>query len=57
MGLIANIVVGLLGSLLGSWIASLIGIKSFQRFSFAGFLISLSGSIVLLTLIKLIRGK
>jgi len=57
MGIIANIVVGLIGSLLGGWIAYLIGIGSFRQFSVGGFLISLLGAVVLLTLINLIRGK
>jgi uncharacterized membrane protein YeaQ/YmgE (transglycosylase-associated protein family) len=57
MGIIANIVIGLIGSLLGGWIAYLLGIGSFRRFSIGGFLISLLGAVVLLTLINLIRGK
>ncbi len=55
MGILANIVVGLVGTLLGVWIASLAGIGSFRTFSPAGFLIALFGSVVLLTLINLIR--
>ncbi|MFY9421404.1 MAG: GlsB/YeaQ/YmgE family stress response membrane protein [Bacilli bacterium] len=57
MGIFANIVVGLVGTLLGVWIASLISIGSFRTFSFGGFLIALFGSVVLLTLINLIRGR
>ncbi len=57
MGIFANIVVGLVGTLLGVWIASMIGIGGFSRFSFGGFLIALFGSVVLLTLINLVRGR
>ncbi|HEY8395896.1 MAG TPA: GlsB/YeaQ/YmgE family stress response membrane protein, partial [Bacilli bacterium] len=54
MGILANIIVGLLGTFLGVWIASLIGIGSFRTFSLGGFLIALFGSVVLLTIINLI---
>lgn len=57
MGIFANVVVGLVGTLLGVWIASLIGIGSFRTFSFGGFLIALFGSVILLTLINLVQGK
>ena len=57
MGIFANIIVGLVGTLLGVWIASMIGIGSFRTFSLGGLLIALFGSVVLLTLINLIRGR
>ncbi len=53
MGLIANIVVGLLGAFIGGWIASLLGIGTLMVFDFRSFLIAIGGSVVLLTIINL----
>ncbi|MEC9485852.1 MAG: GlsB/YeaQ/YmgE family stress response membrane protein [Candidatus Izemoplasma sp.] len=48
MGLLANIVVGLLGAFIGGWIASLFGIGSFSNFSLNGMLIAIGGAVLLL---------
>lgn len=45
MGLIANVVVGVVGSLLGNWIAGLLGI---QAAGVLGFLIALAGAVLLI---------
>lgn len=57
MGFVANIVVGLVGSLIGGWIATLLNLGTFRVFNFGGLLISILGAVILLTLINLIRGK
>jgi uncharacterized membrane protein YeaQ/YmgE (transglycosylase-associated protein family) len=55
MGLIANIVVGIIGALIGGWIAGLLSIQ------YAGFLGSLVvatiGAIVLIWIFRAIRGR
>jgi len=51
-GLIRNIVVGLVGALLGGWIASLFGIGSVERFTIEGFLIALGGAVLFIWLLR-----
>ncbi len=51
-GLIRNIVVGLLGAVLGGWIASLFGFGSVSAFSIEGFGIAIGGAIVLIWLLR-----
>lgn len=57
MGVIKNIVVGLLGSLIGGWISTLIGIGSYAKFSFGSFMIALLGAVVLLFVINQVRRR
>jgi uncharacterized membrane protein YeaQ/YmgE (transglycosylase-associated protein family) len=57
MGLIANIIVGLIGSSIGGFIASLAGIASLDHFSFWGFCFAVLGAVVLLSIINLLRGN
>mgnify|MGYP000510101631 FL=1 len=51
-GLIRNIVVGLLGSFLGGWIASFFGIGTITGFSIESFAIALGGAVLLIWLFK-----
>ncbi len=54
MGLIANIIVGLLGSLVGGWISTFAGFGgSYATFSLSSLLFSILGAVILLTLFKL----
>jgi uncharacterized membrane protein YeaQ/YmgE (transglycosylase-associated protein family) len=60
MGILMNIVVGVIGALLGGWIGSMLfGIDStLSDFNLPGLLMSLVGAIVLLGIINLIqRGR
>ncbi|MHB8061233.1 MAG: GlsB/YeaQ/YmgE family stress response membrane protein [Ruminiclostridium sp.] len=57
MGILGNIIVGLIGSALGGWLASAIGIGTYNKFSLGGLIISVIGAVVLLFLINLVRGK
>jgi uncharacterized membrane protein YeaQ/YmgE (transglycosylase-associated protein family) len=50
MGFIANIVVGIVGSALGSWIAGLIGIGATS--AVIGYIISIAGAAILIGLLK-----
>jgi uncharacterized membrane protein YeaQ/YmgE (transglycosylase-associated protein family) len=56
MGAFANIIVGLLGALIGGFIAQLIGLGSYSEFSLGGILIALAGAVLLLLLVNLFRG-
>lgn len=53
-GLVTNIVVGILGALLGGWIFTLAEVSVRNGF-FGGLIISLVGSIILLWLISLFK--
>ncbi|MCZ8368619.1 MAG: GlsB/YeaQ/YmgE family stress response membrane protein [Porphyrobacter sp.] len=60
MGIILNIVVGCVGSIVGNWIvAPLLGIRgSVQQFSITGLFVALVGAVVLLGIVNLFqRGK
>lgn len=51
-GLIKNIILGLIGSVLGGWIASLFGIGSIQTFTFQGFVIATGGAMLFIWLAR-----
>lgn len=60
MGIFWNIIVGIIGAVLGNWIAgALLGIGgSIQEFDLTGFIIAIVGAIVLLGIVNLIqRGR
>lgn len=57
MGIIWNIIVGIIGALAGSWILGLMGITRPLTFSFVTFLVAVGGAVVLLILYNLIRGR
>ena len=57
MGIFWNIVVGIIGALLGSWILSLVGGTQQMTFSLTTFLVALLGAVVLLFLVNLFRGR
>lgn len=55
MGIISNIIVGIIGALLGGWIVSFIGGAGVTGFNIYTFLVATFGAIVLLTILKLFR--
>lgn len=48
MGLLMNIIVGIVGALAGSWILGLLGMNEPLTFSFTSFLIAVGGAVLLL---------
>jgi uncharacterized membrane protein YeaQ/YmgE (transglycosylase-associated protein family) len=57
-GIILNVVVGVVGAVLGGWFLSpLFGVKTINQsnFSVAGLLVSLLGAVILLAIVNLIR--
>lgn len=56
MGIIWNIIVGIVGALAGSWILGLVGVTEPLTFSFTSFLVAVGGAVVLLFLFNIIRG-
>ena len=58
MGAGANIIVGLIGSVIGGFVAQLLGIGSYNQFSLGGILIALAGAVILLLIVNMFtRGK
>ena len=51
-GALANIVVGILGALLGGLVANLLGISAGTSWSWQGFLVSLGGAVLLLAIVR-----
>lgn len=48
MGLIANIIIGLIGSALGMWLMDIFGFGRVDTFSIAGVLVSVGGAALLI---------
>jgi uncharacterized membrane protein YeaQ/YmgE (transglycosylase-associated protein family) len=57
MGILANIIIGIIGAFAGTYILQLMGIKGMTGFNFYTFLVAVGGAAVLLFLINAIRGK
>ena len=57
MGIIWNIIVGIIGALAGSWILGLMDITEPLTFSFSTFLVAVGGAVVLLFLFNLVIVK
>lgn len=53
MGIIANIVVGIIGSLLGFWLAGLLGIATGA--GFVRWLVALAGAVLLIAILKALK--
>ena len=57
-GVLLNVVVGVVGAILGGWILSpLVGVSTINQsdFSLGGLLVSLLGAVVLLAIVNLVR--
>jgi uncharacterized membrane protein YeaQ/YmgE (transglycosylase-associated protein family) len=55
MGAIANIVVGIVGAFLGSWIMGFFGSQGVTGFNLPSILIAIGGAVVLLFVVGLVR--
>lgn len=56
MGIIANIIVGLIGAAIGGLIAHLTGLGGLSIFTFWGFGFAVLGAVILIAIINAIRG-
>ena len=56
-GLVGNIIIGILGSMLGGWIASYFFHTNFVDFSLMGVVFSVLGAVILIFLKQLLLGK
>ena len=50
MGIIANVVVGVVGSVLGSWLAGLLGVPATS--AVVGYILSIVGAVILIAILK-----
>ncbi len=50
MGLMANVLVGIVGSVIGFWLAGMIGLAAYGRI--AGWIVAIAGSAILIFLLK-----
>jgi uncharacterized membrane protein YeaQ/YmgE (transglycosylase-associated protein family) len=50
MGIIANILVGVVGSVLGSWLAGVLGVPATS--AVVGYIISIVGAVILIAILK-----
>ena len=55
-GIFLNIVVGIVGAVLGSWIMGFFGEAGVSSFNLYSFIVALIGAVVLLALVRAFRG-
>ena len=55
-GLVWDIVVGIVGSVIGGWLMSLIGKSGVGGFDLYSFLVALLGACVLIAIVRAVRG-
>ena len=51
-GLLRTMIIGLLGAVLGGWLASLLGFGSVTAFTLEGFIIATGGAVLLIWLLR-----
>ncbi len=54
-GIILNVVVGIIGAIIGGWVMNFFGKSAGAGFDIRGFLVALLGACILIGLVKLIR--
>jgi uncharacterized membrane protein YeaQ/YmgE (transglycosylase-associated protein family) len=54
-GMVLNIVVGVIGAIVGGWLMSILGESGVTGFNFYSFLVSLLGAVVLIAIVKALR--
>lgn len=57
MGMLANIVVGIIGAIIGNLLLPIFGISGTNGFSLWSFVVALIGAIILLFVVKMVRGN
>ena len=54
-GILLNVIVGMLGAVIGGWIMDLLGISGVGGFTLYSFVVSLVGACVLIFLLRMVR--
>lgn len=57
MGILWNIIVGIIGAVAGNYLLGLMDVKGLNGFTLYSFLVAVGGAILLLFLFNLIRGR
>jgi uncharacterized membrane protein YeaQ/YmgE (transglycosylase-associated protein family) len=55
MGIPANIIVGILGALIGGWVVTLFGGPTVTGFNLSSFLVAILGAVILLAIVRAFR--
>lgn len=55
MGVLANIIVGIVGAIIGNLLLPLLGLPTTDGFTIQSFLVALAGAVILLFVIRLVR--
>lgn len=56
-GIIANILVGIVGAFVGGWVFSLLGGQGATGFNFWSFIVAVVGAVIVLAIWKMITGR
>lgn len=54
-GLIKNLIIGILGAMIGGWIGQLLGIGGVNEFTIEGFLLATLGAVLLIALLRRLK--
>ncbi len=54
-GIILNVIVGIVGAMIGNWIATQMGFATGGPYSITSFVVALIGAIILIAVVKMIR--
>ena len=54
-GMVLNIIVGIVGALIGGWVMSALGYGGVDGFNISSFLVALGGAIILIAIVKAVR--
>ena len=54
-GLLLDIIVGIVGAVLGGWIMNMLGQQGVEGFNLYSFLVAILGAVVLLAIVKMVR--
>ncbi len=54
-GILLNVVVGIIGAVIGGWIMSMVGIGGISGFNFYSFMVALLGAVMLIAIVRAFR--
>ena len=57
MGIPANVVVGIIGAMIGGFVMRMLSGATPDTFSFSGFIVAVIGAVILLGIVKLVTGS
>lgn len=56
-GWLGNIIVGIVGAVVGGWVAGFLNMGGVDGFNFGSFLVALAGSVIVLFVYKMLTGR